>query len=206
MPTGYTAAIRDGITFDQFAMSCARAFGALVMMRDEPNDAAIPDVIKPSTYHRDAAIRAEARLAELRAMTEAEATASALRARDEQIASAERGMADMAADREKYEAMRRQVQAWAPPSGAHIGLKTFMLEQIDSSIKFDCTGEWYQKQLAEARAAVVDGAAWRAEQITVTERSLESHRVDYAKDVAIAADRTNWVRQLRESLASLTTA
>jgi hypothetical protein len=30
MPTGYTSAIADGIEFKDFALRCARAFGALV--------------------------------------------------------------------------------------------------------------------------------------------------------------------------------
>jgi hypothetical protein len=36
MPTGYTAAIKDGISFEKFVWDCARGMGALVMMRDEP--------------------------------------------------------------------------------------------------------------------------------------------------------------------------
>lgn len=51
MPTGYTWDIKDEITFEQFIMNCARAFGALVEMRDEPRDKKIPDELKPSDYH-----------------------------------------------------------------------------------------------------------------------------------------------------------
>ena len=36
MPTGYTDKIKDGITFKEYAMGCARAFGALITMRDNP--------------------------------------------------------------------------------------------------------------------------------------------------------------------------
>lgn len=37
MPTGYTSPLYEGkeISFEQFALRCARNFGALVMMRDE---------------------------------------------------------------------------------------------------------------------------------------------------------------------------
>jgi len=38
MPTGYTNCIKDGVTFEQFVWKCARAMGALVMMRDEPSN------------------------------------------------------------------------------------------------------------------------------------------------------------------------
>ena len=45
MPTGYTADIQDGkiTTLREYALSCARAFGALIMMRDDPHDAPIAD-------------------------------------------------------------------------------------------------------------------------------------------------------------------
>jgi hypothetical protein len=38
MPTGYTAGVADGtITeFREYALLCARAFGACIMLRDEP--------------------------------------------------------------------------------------------------------------------------------------------------------------------------
>jgi hypothetical protein len=68
MPTGYTAAIKDGISFQQFAMACARAFGALVMMRDEPSSAPIPD-FQPSNFHVEHLELARAELARLQALT-----------------------------------------------------------------------------------------------------------------------------------------
>ncbi len=72
MPTGYTAAIKDGITFKQFALTCARAMGALIMMRDEPSGAEIPAAFPPSTFHRDQLARLSDELGNLRAMTVAE--------------------------------------------------------------------------------------------------------------------------------------
>ena len=52
MPTGYTATLMEkGQTFQEFIMGCARAFGALIEMRDSPNDAPIPDKFEPSDYH-----------------------------------------------------------------------------------------------------------------------------------------------------------
>ena len=40
MPTGYTHELHEGeeISFEKFVMSCARAFGALVLMRDVLGD------------------------------------------------------------------------------------------------------------------------------------------------------------------------
>lgn len=56
MPTGYTNRIQNGeITeFKDFALACARAFGALISMRDDALDAPMPAEILPDTkYHDD---------------------------------------------------------------------------------------------------------------------------------------------------------
>jgi len=50
MPTGYTLDLYDGknITFKEFVMKCAGAFGALISMKDESLDAPIPEHLEPS--------------------------------------------------------------------------------------------------------------------------------------------------------------
>ena len=73
MPTGYTDAIKDGITFQQFAMNCARAFGACVTMRDDPSDKPIPERFEPSAWHKERLGDAYAALSELDKMGISEA-------------------------------------------------------------------------------------------------------------------------------------
>ena len=41
MPTGYTSKIGDDQSFKDFALRCARNFGANILMRDDPMDAEI---------------------------------------------------------------------------------------------------------------------------------------------------------------------
>jgi len=62
MPTGYTNCIKDGVTFEQFVWKCARAMGALVMMRDEPSNAPIPVKFEPSNYYAEEVAKAKAKL------------------------------------------------------------------------------------------------------------------------------------------------
>jgi hypothetical protein len=49
MPTGYTDCVRSGevTEFADFAMKCARAFGACIEMRDEPSGTPIPEAFEP---------------------------------------------------------------------------------------------------------------------------------------------------------------
>jgi hypothetical protein len=48
MPTGYTCIIEDkpDVTFAEYVWRCARAFGALLSMREDSLDAPIPDELK----------------------------------------------------------------------------------------------------------------------------------------------------------------
>src|SRR6185437_5714856 len=97
MPTGYTYPVTDGkITqFNDFAMSCARAFGALISMRDDPRDAPILDEIKPDTKYYDDRIAADTkRIDEIQAMTLADADTAALEAHREAMASRSKYLAD----------------------------------------------------------------------------------------------------------------
>lgn len=196
MPTGYTADLYDGkdVSLPDFILGCARAFGALIEMRDDPKDAPIPDEFTPSTYHRDAIEKAQRRLVELAEMTteeqerqsEAEHRKAVLAWKERRKESFER--------RRRYEAMLRQVQCWTPPTPEHSGLREFMVEQLEKSIEFDCSTRY-----DDAPLALAPGAWWTA-QIERAQRDVEYHSKHDAEERERAAGRTEWVRALRESL------
>ncbi len=200
MATGYTAALQDGKekNFESFALRCARAFGALIEMRDSPMDAPIPDEFSPSDYHQRRLEEDRGELAILRALTPAVAERRARGTYAAAMAEWERGQTERRTVKARYEAMLADVVAWVPPTPDHIGLKTFMVEQLQESIRFDCaTGDedrWKPKRQ--------DGPAWLAEQIARVERSIAYHEEEHGKDVARSHERSEWVRQLRRSLAS----
>jgi hypothetical protein len=73
MPTGYTADVQNGTVTElrDFALSCARAFGACIMMRDDPPGTPIPDQFEPSSYYRIECEKAQAELSRLLTLTPA---------------------------------------------------------------------------------------------------------------------------------------
>lgn len=196
MPTGYTAAVQDGSITElpEFAMQCARAFGALVTMRDEPSDAQIPDEFKPSDYHQKALDAAKAELATLNAMTPIECDIAAEVSFSEQYASSEKRQAKRLEQRARYTDMRTKAEAWAPPTPDHAQLREFMLDQLDSSIKLDC-GDY-----EEARPVLQTGSEWHFMRTAQVLRDIEYHDKEHASEVTRAKTRTNWVRALRASL------
>lgn len=196
MPTGYTADVQSGkITeFADFAMACARAFGACITMRDDPSSAAIPEEFEPSNYNSKALVDANAKLAELEAMTLDERQAAA----DAENAAAVKEWDDRESEREKqrgrYETMLAKVEAWTPPTTEHEGMKNFMREQLSESIRFDC-GDPYGKR-PEPRST----ADWYADALARANNDIAYHAKAQAEEIERARKRTKWVADLRTSL------
>jgi hypothetical protein len=141
MATGYTVAIADGISFGKFAMNCARAFGYLVAMRDDPFDAPIPDEFKPTGYHAERLEELNEQLAELRSMSLKDASRTSREEFNAAVKEREESIRKNNDLKQKYDAMLAAVERWQPPTTEHQGLKDFMIRQITESIRFDCSSD-----------------------------------------------------------------
>lgn len=196
MPTGYTAGVADGevTEFADFAMDCARAFGALITMRDDPKGAPIPDEFKPDSYHQGALDKAKERLAEVQAWDAATADEKAMESHLKALATQESLVESDQVKRERYEAMLAKVEAWTPPTPDHDEMKKFMIEQLEGSIRFDCGYIW-------TAPAAQTGEEFRAAEIASALHDVEYHAKHLAEDYERARQRTEWVRALRRSLA-----
>lgn len=197
MPTGYTADVQDGKITDlrPFAMRCARAFGALITMRDSPFDAPIPPKLEPSTSYYDELIaQAQESLTRLPAMTPEECDAAAVADYERAIASWNERAQTRTLHRRRYEDMIGKVNAWHPPE-AVMPLKDFMLEQLARSIDFDCDGKY------DSKPRPITGAAWHQQQISDASRDLSYGLERRAEEIARVDGRNLWLDALRVSLA-----
>lgn len=198
MPTGYTAGLYEGEqTFEEFVWRVARGFGALVSMRDAPEDAEIPEEFEPRTeYHDRALAEAKITLAKLDALTPDQADAEAEAEYKAQVAKRELETEKQAGIRERYEGMLAEVEAWEPPTADHIALKETMIQQLRQSIDFDCGGMDHWPAIEP-----LDGQSWVEQQRERAERDLTYHAAEREKEIQRARSRTAWVQALRESLA-----
>lgn len=198
MPTGYTADVQSGkvIKFADFAMQCARAFGALVTMRDEPTGAQIPERFVPSKYNKERLAEAKKQLTALERMSPSEIET----ARDQEFADAmayfEKREKERIEQKERYEAMLAQVRAWMPPSTDHADMKKFMEEQLIDSIDFDCGHPLGQPEKMTAKA-------WHEEALRKARWNVEYHSKEWAQEQERVAKRNEWLRLLRESLEAV---
>lgn len=196
MSTGYTAKLAtEGESFNAFVWRCARAFGALVHMRDEPGSAAIIPEIKPNESVLRSFERAREELAKARTMTLEEAEAEAQREYEAALKSHAENERKTDETRKRYEDMIANVEAWAPPTPEHSGLRNFMLEQLRESVRWDCGS----KLPAPRKLA---GAAWRSRNIEDCLRWYNSHEANWADEQKRARERTAWLQTLVSSVGN----
>jgi hypothetical protein len=195
MPTGYTADVADGKVTDlkPFVLQLARGMGALIMMRDDPWDAPIPERFEPSDYHAKKLVELTAERERLYALTGEEADDEADREYIEDCASRDQYTADQAARRGRYTAMLEKVKSW---EGAPEGIKEFGIEQLERGMEFDCPLPFkYYREVKQKT-----GAEWRAKALEEVARQIEYHAAEDAKDRARTESRNAWIVQLRKSL------
>lgn len=194
MPTGYTTAIADGISFEEYALQCARAFGALVEMRDEPASAPIPESFVPSTYHQRKLEQAHAELERVSALSEAD-IAQAAEADFQSTLTSHRARLKRAADlMAKYEEMLGKIRALEAPSPDHVEYKAFMESQILESIKFDCNTKHDVEPVRE------EPEQWLESTLSQLRDDLTYYEEHQRQEVERTHGRNQWVKALRESL------
>jgi len=199
MPTGYTQPLYEGkeLTFEQFTLNCARAFGALIEMRDEPSDAPIPDSFQPAPFYQQKLTELENNLHRYTTMSNREADILA----EAEYQQTQKQALDAIRNKEvmkvRYEAMLQHVKTWQPPSKEHKGLKEFMFKQLQESIQWDCEGNYYENLLAQPK---LQGTDWLKEKITLTNKDLSYYRNAHAEEIERVISRNLWVSQLRNSL------
>lgn len=198
MSTGYTNEIKEGVSFEAFALICARNFGACITMRDESHDTPIPKEFKVSDYYAKAKKEAKQKLAVIKKMTDAEITKKIATDVRAQRAVLKQRLKDNNNRKRLYIEMRNKARAWTPPTSDHNGLKKFMIEQITSSIDFDDMQKYYKEDLEKLKIVSVD--EWVASKTLKYQQDIAYHEKHHAEEVERVNGRNKWVRELRDSL------
>lgn len=150
MPTGYTAGILDGTIkdFNGFAKLCIRAFGATMHMRDDSFDVEYKKA-EPGDYYSTQLEKAKQDLIDIEKLTDSEIIdkqkSDLLKSKNRHIKYIE----DAKLNEAKLNSILKDVSTWIPPTDNHKEIKNFMINQINETIKFDCSHESYEEKLNE---------------------------------------------------------
>jgi len=198
MPSGYTADL-ENVSFSEFALRCARGFGALITMRDEALDVPIPDRIEASNYFRDTLREGFEALVNVESWDASHAEIERMAAYAQAIERHEKLLSKSDTMRKCYEAMIQRVENWTPPTPDHTGLKDFMLKQLLESIKYDCFDE---KNLSMPKVPKAHtGQDYKHERLCIILDDIGYRAKEYREELERSRERTDWLRSLRLSLA-----
>lgn len=198
MPTGYTAIIgkKPDITFAEFALGCARYFGACISQRDDRNGP--PVIEKPSDYHSKELEEAKGELSRLNRMLPWEVEAEFKKHVKEQRQYHKNKIEENSQLLASYSRMLGEIESFTPPTKDHQDLKSFMRQQIQESIKWDCDRNWHTNALNELSS--LDVESWQNNRVASAKKQIQYHTEEYAKDVERTNKRNEWKRQLFKSL------
>jgi hypothetical protein len=206
MTTCYTAIIEDkeDLTFEEFALRCARGMSALIMMRDDPMDAEVPDHFPLDDYHSRNLENQAKKLLEIRAMTHEDIERRVetkvwydKKQYDEALVKFEKHNA-------AYTRMLAKVEGWSPPSADHHGMKKFMIEQIKQSLPTH-PSEYYHIVFDDPKKALVglDHEAWRRSEMDHVLESMEYHQSGHKNAIKHNEERNAWLNKLKASIKGL---
>jgi len=197
MTTGYTMMLEDeNVDFNAFIMSCAKAFGACVTMRDEPHDKEIPEKFEPSDHHSKALAKTNFELVAFLDLPEEDRVTIWNDEHDRARKMREETLEGKVKLHRNYSNMLEKVLAWTPPTGDHKGLKDFMIEQIQTSIDHDCDIKYYDKN----PVVQMNFTEWVEMKKECLEDSIKYHIEHGKKEIDSFNKKNEWIKDLRNSL------
>lgn len=167
----------------------------------------VEDTYSTSPYHLKELEKAYKRLAKAKSLSRKETDAASRKEHARLVKHDKEYIAEAAVTRTNYEAMLERVYAWEPPTEEHVGLKKFMVEQLATSIEFDCGGDYWENHLAKlVKDGPLSGDAWKAQEIEKANRDIEYHTEEMTKDKKRHETNTAWIQALIKSLPEPVTA
>lgn len=200
MPSGYTEGIQTGkiTSFKEYALLCARNFGALITMRDDPLDSPIPDEFKPNPYYLNRLNELKSRLHSMQNNSDE----ILMKMYDEDVREERKYHTEQINKKQiyrtRYEAMLKEAETYIPPTAEHKGLAEFMISQLKESIDFDTDTRYSEKILHDLNFMTFEN--WKTS--TIEELVIKIHYAEkaYYYEVERVNNRNQWVKQLRKSL------
>jgi hypothetical protein len=191
MPTGYTTDIYNGkeVTFKDFALNCARAFGACIMQRDDPADEK-PKIQPEESYHT----KALKKLGKFKKPSKKQFETFINRS----IADNKKIINKNKVLEKAYAQMIEQAAKWTPPTTEHEALKDFMLKQLVQSKQWDCGVDSYESELVSLSVMTYEDYVERQKQMYIY--NCKYHEEHLIKDITLIKQRNKWIEDLYNSL------
>lgn len=181
-------------SFREFALGCARAFCACVMIREEQIEGDIPE-FKPSLHNLRELEEAKAERHHLIEMSDEERIKFGQAKKDEEIENCEKYLSREVIENLRLSIMRDKVLAWKVPSKDHVELKSYMLDQLKISAH---SLQYSENRLRDAKTSFARDYYDRA--LDEANRAIEYNENAQLEENSRTNDRNRWVNELKASL------
>lgn len=196
MANGYTYGIEENPNFTakDFALTCARAFGAFIHQRDQPLSE-LPKVAEMDTYPAESLERALKEKETWLATPLEDKRGQWQQSMQERREKYDKRVEDFKVMTKRYAEMRATVEAWQVPE--ELGnLKNFMLEQIDEAVRWSWNTEPSDPEQETFEQWLAPQEIWLDQDIEHARERVRSAQEKYAERVAYAKALYEAVEQL----------
>jgi len=203
MATGYTEGIINGEikTFKQFAKKCMRAFGATVHMRYEPFDEEY-EPREPFSYHTDRIQEIKNEIEKVESLSNEEIAQLQTDELHSELKRHNEAFKKNRKTEKKLKQILYDVHQWEPPTEDYKEFKSFMVDQLQKTIKFESVSGWRKERVKEVEKEIISitGESERKRMLERLNEDLKYHEEEYQKEVKRCKEANEWVQKLVESL------
>ncbi len=194
MPTGYTAKVEDGDITEvkDYILSCSRAFGALIHMREDSSEIEIKDRI-PSTYYKEQLEKTQKELEAFKLLTDDEIKEKIKKSHLNMIEEYSQMYKNGELKNKTYDKMLNKVKLWIPPTDEHIELKKFAINQIEIS-KSD-----FHLSYKDKTPDIVSVEGYKSEMITYFNDNIIRYNNMYKEELEKCEENNKWIKDLVDS-------
>lgn len=199
MPSGYTVGIQNGTinNLNDFIWTCARGFGAFITQKDNIDE---PPVLKekPYPYYKNQVKKLLKKQQKYNEYTDDDWQKEYFKYIEDQLKDIDNNIKEKIESKEKYENILNQVKEWIPPNENFHELKSFMINQIEESIDFDCNTSFWQERKNKISNLKLE--QYKRNILDDINKSLISSKEYYDEEVQRVKERNQWKQQLIESI------
>ena len=204
MPTGYTAGIIDGeiTTFEQFATQCTRAFGATIHMRDNPLGSPY-EPRTPSEYYSNSLQSQREKLEETKTMTDEAIVQDFETLLKDSLEYHERELEKTKVNLGRLNSIMESAKSWVPPTEDHEGVRDYMIDQLEITIKADGDPSYHVNKIVQAKKELeegIDPKVYREEKIKEIEDRISYYGAEVQKELERCKQSNDWMDKFLESI------
>ncbi len=201
MPTEYTHALLKGEqTVEEFALGCARAFGAYVEMKDEPLSVGAPEKLedKETELYLKNIADLQRQIRNVKKMSYARAAKYAENDYNSSRLYHTNALIELAEGSFRLSKAMAQVASYTPPTKDHEEYKSFMVRQLSETMDWSCDPSYHKEALKNLKLQTPQ--EWKADKLEYLSERIEFKTKSLEKYTVRHTTCNDWIKQLHSSV------